>query len=162
MAGSSVQLSSKRPLHPEIGTALDAVLLAVQSNTSREIDKTLVADLVSKLESEDNLVCRTLDLNVYGAVVQTLLKCHYCRDSERGIYLLGVCLIYPTACLMLTLIKAALYYDAHAVSKSRIVKKKEVIGKECLDLLLGFFIDGSKSNNMRQWVRSLLLLVLQC
>jgi hypothetical protein len=48
-----------------------------------------------------------------------------------------------------------LYYDSLAATRIPIVKtKKEVVGKECLGLLLDFFIDESKGNNMRQWVRS--------
>jgi hypothetical protein len=51
-------------------------------------------------------------------------------------------------------LQAALYYDGVSPSKEHNVKKKkEVIGKECLGLLLDFFADGSKSSTMRQWVR---------
>jgi hypothetical protein len=49
--------------------------------------------------------------------------------------------------------QAALYYDAHSPSKKRsIKKKKEVVGKECLDLLLNFFVDGTKNDRLRKWV----------
>ena len=90
MAGNSFQSSSKKSSHPELCTALKTLRSAVQSNSSEKIDNALVVDLVSKLESEDHAICSTLDSDDYCTIVQILLKCRDYRDSERGIYLLGV------------------------------------------------------------------------
>jgi hypothetical protein len=87
MAGNSLESSSRRS---RILAALEAVHRDIQSSKSGNINKSLVAGLISQLESKDHSVCSRLDSKVYCTAIQILLQCHTCREGERGIYLLGV------------------------------------------------------------------------
>lgn len=91
MAGNSFQAPSRKSSHSRLSATLETVRLAVQSNSSGNIDKSLVVDLVSQLEFEDYSVCSRLEPKLCCTIIQTLLQCHNCRDSERGIYIFGVC-----------------------------------------------------------------------
>lgn len=91
MADNSFQVSSRTSLHSRLAATLQTLRLAVQSNNSGNIDKSLVVDLVSQLEFQDHFVCTRLESKICCTIIQTLLQCHNYRDSERGIYIFGVC-----------------------------------------------------------------------
>ena len=90
MTGNSLQSSSRKASDSRLLAALDAVHRDIQSNKSGNINKSIVVDLVSQLESKDHSVCSRLDSKIYCTTIQALLQCHTCREGERGIYLLGV------------------------------------------------------------------------
>lgn len=152
MAGTSLQAPSRKPTQPQVPSAVEKLCQVDQPYRSTDIDKSLVAAAVSELNSKDHSACSHLDSKTSSTIIKVLLECHDCHHSERGIYLLGVSTPMLRVCVVLTS-QAALFHDSHSPSKKRSVKKKkEAIGTECLHLVLEFFVDGTKSDSMRQWV----------
>lgn len=102
MAGDLIQPSSKPSAPPKLLAALEKLRTKAHRSKSGNIIKSQVIDLVSNLESDNHTVCSGIDSKTSCTIIQTLLEFHGCRDSERGIYLLGVRASNPFDFLLLT------------------------------------------------------------
>jgi hypothetical protein len=90
MVGKSFQRSAKKSLQPLLSATLEKLYRGVELQSSSNIDKSLVVEVMSELDSDDHTVCGHLDPKAYSTIIQMLLMFNDCRHSERGIYLLGV------------------------------------------------------------------------
>lgn len=71
---------------------LDKVDAALKSLKTRheEVDSSLVLNLVSEFDTEDNSMCSRFSPQVYDVLLRTILQAEYSREGERGLYLLAV------------------------------------------------------------------------
>lgn len=51
-------------------------------------------DLVSAIDTEKNSLCKRFEPLVFTVVGEALMQADACREAERGLYLLAVCILY--------------------------------------------------------------------
>ncbi|EPE28080.1 hypothetical protein GLAREA_04871 [Glarea lozoyensis ATCC 20868] len=119
-----------------------ATLLKKQRTNLDAVDLEVIRRIVLALERDEQNLCDRLPPAVLCILIEAILQAGYCRESERGLFLLADCLCHVPQT-----------QDARKIIQDR----KHTIGEKCLNLLMKGFVQGPNKDDIRRWIGILII-----
>ncbi|KAB8302073.1 hypothetical protein EYC80_005524 [Monilinia laxa] len=136
------QGSALEKINEDIVESLCEALRSAKTNDT--ITATVVSGLLEVLEDQDGVLCCSIDIKTFCAVLNTILQAENCREGERTLVLLANEIFQisgPERALGQVLIEIAKTVD---------------VGH-----LIEYFVDGSRPTGIRRWVGIIMLQLLR-